>query len=244
MSKTFISYVWNFSARQQIYVLILTVLSFPLLYMTLELPKQIINDAIQGDGFPISLLGFSFEQVPYLVFLSFAYLGFVLVGGLLKMHTNTVKGVIGERLLRRLRYQLIERIMRFPLPYFRRTSQGALISMVIAEAEAIGGMLGEAIARPAFAIGQMLTILAFFFIQNFWLGLAAIVRMVHPGFFVRPAHSNADPTRPESLEARLDRMRSRLGDERFERLQEANRLDLALYEIAIARFELREPTDA
>lgn len=80
--------------------------------------------------------------------------------------------------------------------------------------------------------------------EESWLGLAAIVRMVHPGFFVRPAHSNADPTRPESLEARLDRMRSRLGDERFERLQEANRLDLALYGIAIARFELREPTDA
>ena len=184
MSKTFISYVWQHSARRQIYVLFLTILSFPLLYMTLELPKQIINDAVQGGHFPVEFFGFSFDQVPYLIFLCFAYLGFVLTGGLLKMHTNTVKGVIGERLLRRLRYSLIERIMRFPLPYFRRTPQGALISMVTAEAEAIGNMLGEAIARPAFAAGQMLTILAFFFIQNFWLGLAAIAMIPIQAYIV------------------------------------------------------------
>ena len=184
VQRNFISFVWNFSARQQVYILILTILSFPLLYMTLELPKQIINDAVQATDFPTTLLGLSFEQIPYLLFLSFAYLGFVLVSGVLKMHTNTVKGVVGERLLRRLRYQLVGRITRFPLPYFRRTSQGALISMVISETEAIGGMLGEAIARPTFAAGQMATILAFFFIQNFWLGLAAIAMIPVQAYIV------------------------------------------------------------
>lgn len=80
--------------------------------------------------------------------------------------------------------------------------------------------------------------------EESWLGLAAIVRMAHPTFFVRRAHSNADPDRPDSLEERLDRMRSRLGDDRFERLHEANRLDLDLYAVATERFELREPTRA
>lgn len=174
MSKNFLSYVWNFSARQQIVILILTAVSFPLLYMTLELPKQIINDAIGGDRFPYTVLGVSFDQIEYLVFLSFAYLFFVLAGGLLKMQTNTYKGIVGERLLRRLRYQLITRILRFPLPYFKQTSQGSLISMVTAETEAIGAMMGEALARPVFAAGQMLTILTFLFVQSVWLGLAAV----------------------------------------------------------------------
>ena len=174
MSKNFLSYVWTYSARQQIVILILTAVSFPLLYMTLELPKQIINDAIGGDRFPYEILGISFDQIEYLVFLCLAYLFFVLAGGLLKMRTNTYKGVTGERLLRRLRYQLIQRIMRFPLPYFRQTSQGSLISMVTAETEAVGAMMGEALARPVFAAGQMLTILTFLFVQSIWLGLAAI----------------------------------------------------------------------
>ena len=174
MSKNFLSYVWAYSARQQIIILIMTAVSFPLLYMTLELPKQIINDAIGGSGFPYTLFGFAFDQIEYLVFLCGAYLFFVLSGGLLKMQTNTYKGITGERLLRRLRYQLIERIMRFPLPYFKQTSQGSLISMVTAETEAIGAMMGEALARPVFAAGQMLTILTFLFVQSIWLGLAAV----------------------------------------------------------------------
>lgn len=174
MSKSFLSYIWSFSARQQIVILIMTAASFPLLYMTLELPKQIINDAIGGDSFPYTLLGMSFDQIEYLVFLCLAYLFFVLGGGLLKMQTNTYKGVVGERLLRRLRFQLVQRIMRFPLPYFRETSQGSLISMVTAETEAIGSMMGEALARPVFAAGQMLTILTFLFVQSVWLGLAAV----------------------------------------------------------------------
>ncbi len=174
MSKNFLSYVWAFSARQQLVILILTAASFPLLYMTLELPKQIINDAIGGDQFPYTILGFSFDQIEYLFFLCAAYLFFVLSGGLLKMQTNTYKGVVGERLLRRLRYQLIQRVMRFPLSYFKQAPQGSLISMVTAETESIGAMMGEAFARPLFSAGQMLTILTFLFVQSVWLGLAAV----------------------------------------------------------------------
>lgn len=173
MSKNFLSYVWQHSAPQQVLVLLLTVASFPILLITLELPKQIINNAIQGEEFPVTVFGFSFEQVGYLVALCLAYFAFVLAGGLLKMRTNTIKGVLGERLLRRFRFQLVRQITRFPLPYFRQTPQGSLISMVTAEAEAIGNMMGEAFARPTFAAGQMLTILFFFFKENFWLGLAA-----------------------------------------------------------------------
>ena len=174
MSNSFISYVWAFSARAQIFILVLTGLYFPFLYLTLDLPKQIINDAIGGTQFPISYFDFNFGQIEYLVLLSFAYLFFVLAAGVLKMQTNTYKGVVSERLLRRFRYQLIRRILRFPLPYFRQTSQGALINMVTAEAETVGGMMGEAFARPVFAAGQMITILTFLFVQSVWLGLAAI----------------------------------------------------------------------
>lgn len=146
---------------------------FPLLYLTLELPKRIINDAIGAGANPIEFLGISFEQIPFLVFLSSAFLLSVLLHGLMKMRINTMKGVLAERMLRRFRYMLIARILRFPRPYFERVSQGELVSMVTSESEPMGGLMGDAVAQPVLQAGQMLTILTFLFLQSLWFGLAA-----------------------------------------------------------------------
>jgi putative ABC transport system ATP-binding protein len=58
--------------------------------------------------------------------------------------------VLAERLLRRFRYQLVGRMMRFPRSYFQNTSQGELVSMVTSEAEPMGGLMGDAVAQPVF----------------------------------------------------------------------------------------------
>jgi ABC-type multidrug transport system fused ATPase/permease subunit len=146
---------------------------FPLLYLTLELPKRIINDAIDAQVLPIVVLGVEMDQTTLLAILCGAFLLAVLAHGLLKMRINTMKGILAERMLRRLRYTLIARILRFPNPYFERTSQGELVSMVTSEAEPMGGLMGDAISQPVLQAGQMLTILAFLFVQSVWFGLAA-----------------------------------------------------------------------
>ncbi len=61
-------------------------------------------------------------------------------------------------MLRRLRYQLYEHVLRFPLPHFRKVSQGELVQMINAETEALGGFVGDALAVPAFQGGTLLTI--------------------------------------------------------------------------------------
>ena len=147
---------------------------FPLLYLTLELPKRIINDAIGAESATVNVLGYQFDQVTFLGILCVAFLLAVLGHGLLKMRINTMKGVLSERMLRRFRYQLIARILRFPQPYFERVSQGELVSMVTAESEPMGGLMGDAISQPVLQAGQMLTILGFLFLQSFWFGLAAV----------------------------------------------------------------------
>jgi putative ABC transport system ATP-binding protein len=96
------------------------------------------------------------------------------MGGVLKMWLNTLKGVLAERMLRRLRYTLIARMMRFPKPYFRRTSQGEMVSMVTAESEPMGGLMGDALAQPVFQAGQMITIMSFLYMQSLWFGLASV----------------------------------------------------------------------
>ncbi len=155
-------------------LLMLTACLFPLQYLTLELPKRIINDAIDADRNIIDVFDYEMNQETFLIVLSFLFLGAVLGHGLLKMRINTLKGILSERMLRRFRFTLISRITRFPQPYLRRTSQGELVAMITAESEPMGGMMGDAISLPVMQAGQMITILSFLFLQNLWFGVAAV----------------------------------------------------------------------
>lgn len=174
IERSIFGFIWKYSKRDQLILLMVTATLFPLLYLTLELPKRIINDAIGAQSSTISFVGFQLDQVTFLGVLCGAFLVSVLLHGLMKMRINTMKGVLSERMLRRLRYQLISRILRFPQPYFERVSQGELVSMVTAESEPMGGLMGDAISQPVLQAGQMLTILTFLFLQSVWFGLAAV----------------------------------------------------------------------
>ena len=174
MEKSIFKFIWKYSKKDQFVLLLVTLLTFPILYISLELPKRIINDAISGPAEGVSILGISLSQIQFLMVLCAAFLLAVLVNGLLKMRLNTMKGVLAERLLRRFRYQLLTRILRFPKPYFRSTSQGELVSMVTSEAEPLGGIMGDMLSQPILQAGQMITILVFLFAQSVWFGLAAI----------------------------------------------------------------------
>ena len=174
MEPSLFAFIWRYSRPQQIGLLLFTLASFPFLYATLELPKRIVNDAIGAPVSVIDVFGWQLHPEQYLLVLCFAFLGAVLASGLMKMRLNTLKGILSERLLRRLRYQMIARMMRFPSSYFRTTSQGEMVAMVTAESEPMGGLMGDAVAQPVFQAGQMLTIVSFLFMQSVWFGLASI----------------------------------------------------------------------
>ncbi len=173
MQPTIFGFIRRYSWRQQLVILLMTVLSFPFLYASLDLPKQIINDALgQPDGGTI--MGYELQQLDYLMVLCGIFLVLVLINGGFKYVINVYQGVVAERMLRRLRYMLYSQTLRFPLPHFRRVSQGELVQMINAEVEPLGGYVGEALATPAFQGGTLLTILTFMFMQDPILGLAAI----------------------------------------------------------------------
>ncbi len=174
MEPTLFSFIWKYSKRNQLVLLAVTLLTFPLLFVTLELPKRIINDAIGSSVDRVTFVGVELSQIQFLLVLCFGFLLAVLIHGMLKMRLNTMKGVLAERLLRRFRFQLLSRMLRFPRPYFRKTSQGELVSMVTSEAEPMGGLMGDALSQPVFQAGQMLTILIFLFAQSIWFGLASV----------------------------------------------------------------------
>ena len=131
-------FIFKYSKREQLMIVPLVVASMLIYFQMLDLPKAIINEAIQGRRFPTpeatvaflklqftlpALLGgqtvrlfdgFPLHQVPYLFALTFAFLSLIVVNGGLKFQINTMKGWMGERMLRRLRYALFDHILRFP----------------------------------------------------------------------------------------------------------------------------------
>ena len=159
LEPTIYRFIFKHSWRSQIAVLLLTLTSFPFLYVSLDLPKTIVNHAIRADAkFPQSVFGFEFERVPYLMLLCGAFLATVLVNGGFKYVINVYQGVVGERMLRRLRFELFSRVLRFPLPHFRHISSGEIVQMINAEVEPLGGFIAEAFALPMFQGGTLLTI--------------------------------------------------------------------------------------
>src|SRR5215469_3324759 len=114
-------FIIRHSLRQQIIVLVLTFASFPFFYYSLKLPKIITNEALGKHHFPQRHFGFDLDQVTYLLLLCVAFLILVLINGAFKYYINTYKGRLGERMLRRFRYQLYQRMLLFPLSNFHKS---------------------------------------------------------------------------------------------------------------------------
>ena len=174
MDPRFLSFVWRYSKRDQLIILALTVATFPLVYISLEIPKIIINEAIGGTDFPKTFAGVEFDQIPFLLALSFAFLLLVVAINGIKWLMNVRIGITGERMLRRMRFMLFERVMLFRQERFRSTKPGEVIQSLLGEIEPLGGFIGEVVSTPAFQGGLLLVYATFIFVQDWVLGLAAL----------------------------------------------------------------------
>ncbi|MFM8799106.1 MAG: ABC transporter ATP-binding protein, partial [Tagaea sp.] len=112
LDRSIFRFVWRFSVKETVLVCLLVAVAQVFYYVTLNLPKNIMNQGIEGRGmsYPTEVLGlFQFDQIGYLLWLCGLFFLAVLVNGGLKQYINSLKGKLGERLLRRLRYALVER---------------------------------------------------------------------------------------------------------------------------------------
>ncbi|MEL6750719.1 MAG: ABC transporter transmembrane domain-containing protein [Pseudomonadota bacterium] len=191
-------YIWHHTKAEQLWVGFVILLSMPTYFLALQLPVRIVNEPIQGVGFedatatqtflqmdytlPSWLGGFrlhifdgwELERWPYLIALSCTFLALVCANGLFKFYINTYKGRLGERMLRRMRYQLVDRVLRFPINHFKRVKGSEVASMVKDEVEPFGAFIGDAFVQPLYLGGQALVAFIFIMTQSFWLGLIAV----------------------------------------------------------------------
>ena len=198
-------YIWKYTRHQQFWILGVVAVSMIPFYMSFNLPKQIVNGPIQGKGFetagarqtffdlaiPIPGYGdltmspgIDLTRTETLFALSGVFLALVVVNGWFKYYINTYKGKLGERLLRRMRFTLVDQILRFPPAAFKRLKGAEISSMVKDEVEPIGGFTGDAFVAPALLGGQALTALIFIFVQSVPLGLITAALVAVQAFII------------------------------------------------------------
>ncbi|HJQ57488.1 MAG TPA: ATP-binding cassette domain-containing protein [Vineibacter sp.] len=199
MEKNLFKYIWRHSRGEQSVILLLVVVAQVFYFASLTIPKTIVNDGIEGKAFKtaselpflrlelplpsflsdsgslVLFEGFKLEQWPFLVAMSCLFLVMVTINGMFKKTINTQKGRMGERMLRRLRYELYDRILLFPPAHFRKVKAAEFSSMIKDEVEPLGGFIGDAYVQPAFLGGQALTALLFIMLQSVWLGMIVVV---------------------------------------------------------------------
>ena len=124
-----------------------------------------------------SLTGLVAHLPPFLRLTVLCVTMLVVVGilGESKRRTNILIGRVGEEMLRRLRFQLLSRLQRFPVLRLQRLGQGRIIGMIMQESEPLGGFIGEMFATPVLQGGLLVSALLFIALQNPLMGLAAIL---------------------------------------------------------------------
>jgi len=223
MDQSVYRFILRHTKKEQIVLLVLTVVSYPFLYFSYDVPKQIINhitavDRLTRGGaaaepYPEqTLIGLlKMEHIPYLFALCLIFFLLVMINGGFKYFINVIKGQLGERMLRRLRYELYSRILRFPLPQFKKMSAGEIIPMITGEVEPLGGFIGDAYVQPIFQGGMLVVPLFFIFNQDVFLGLAALAMYPVQGYVIPKLQRKVNALGKERVRA-VRQLSDRIGE--------------------------------
>ncbi|WP_052065371.1 ABC transporter transmembrane domain-containing protein [Thalassospira australica] len=208
-------YICRMTWQQQLRLAVLAVLSLPALYMSLELPKLIINNAIESGHFPAVYMGVELSQTQALLGLCLLFLLVIGIHGWLKYQVNLNSGKLAEHISHRLRLDISRHSFRH-----EGKGRGHLIPVIVQEVEPIAGYGAEALVLPLLQGGTFLTILAFMLVQDPVLGVAAMALLPIQIFIVPKFQRKINVL----SRARLQTVRD-LG-ERIEGLGRGNRSEL------------------
>ncbi|UWQ90371.1 ABC transporter ATP-binding protein [Rhodobacteraceae bacterium M382] len=170
LGTSLFSSVLRYSKKQQVIMIALSLISLPILYLTLELPKQIVNNALNSNRFPVEVFDRDFDQFTFLMVLCSLYLLAIILNGIGKYGLNIFKGYVAERFLRRFRLLVYRQWRKDPTA----RKQSEIIPILAQEVEPIGAFAADVLTLPILQGGTLVTILLFMFIQDPVLGAAAL----------------------------------------------------------------------
>ncbi len=160
--KSIFSYIWQTSGRHQIALAVLAATVFLLSMGPLELQRRIVNSAL-GTG--------ALRQV---ALLCAGYVGVALLSGALKLALNIYRGWVSECAVRRLRRSVYDQIAEDENCEDPRQG-GVGMSIILAEADPVGGFVGMSLSEPLLQGGTLLTVLGYMVFLQPWMALFSFI---------------------------------------------------------------------
>jgi ABC-type multidrug transport system fused ATPase/permease subunit len=165
-------FVVKFGARHQIGIVVLSVLAFAAGAAPLEVQRRLINTAVaEGSYRPVAIL-------------AAAYLAMALGEGLCKLALNVYRNWLGESAilwLRRLTFRTAE---GDGSDGDRMMAEGVPLSIILAEAEPVGGFIGTSLSEPVLQIGILVTVAGYLLYLQPVMAVAVAVVFVPQAMFV------------------------------------------------------------
>jgi ABC-type bacteriocin/lantibiotic exporter with double-glycine peptidase domain len=177
LPRTLFGYVWGASARHQAALAALSVVVFLLSAAPLELQRRVVNDAV-AHGATATIL-----------WLALAYAAVALAEGALKLVLNVYRGWVSETAVRRLR-ERIGALGPAAVAEDRALAGGVEISMILSEAEPIGGFVGISISEPLLQGGVLLSVFGYLAFLEPWMALLSLA-VFSPQFVFVPMMQHA-----------------------------------------------------
>jgi ABC-type bacteriocin/lantibiotic exporter with double-glycine peptidase domain len=165
----------------QLRLSLIALLTIPITYGLLELPKTIINSAIDNDNYIIDSSPFGVPQMKYLLILCALYLLLLFFNGALKFVLNWYKGSVSEGLIKRLRLYIFAIQRKKPT----NESKINMAPVLLQEVEPICAFSGDSFVVPLLQGGTALTVIVFMMMQSVVLG-AAVMTLIPVQLIVVP----------------------------------------------------------
>lgn len=171
MPRSLFGFVFLMGKRHQSGIAVLSILLFLAGTAPLEIQRRIINAATEGS---------SYNSIALLVLL---YLGLVLLEGSVKLVLNLYRSWIGEFAIRWLRMSVLTTSEQSPLSPLDAAVEGIQLSIVIAEADAVGGFVGTSISEPLLQAGILAAVGGYLvFLQPLMAIVVAVIFFPQIGF--------------------------------------------------------------
>nr|WP_316651127.1 ABC transporter transmembrane domain-containing protein [uncultured Gellertiella sp.] len=146
LPKALFRFIWQVSHVHQLGIAGLSILLFVLETAPLELQRRIVNIVSEGGAF---------HRV---VVLALIYAAVGLSEGLVKLFLNLYRNWVSETAISWLRIHIFDVVKRLDGKPSEALGEGIQLSVIVAEAEPIGGFVGDSISQPLLQIGILLAV--------------------------------------------------------------------------------------
>jgi len=161
-AKALYRFIWKNSARQQLVVCAVALLTLPLTLAPIELQRRMIDDAVAE------------SDLDLLIRFAIVYGVVILLQQIVKFTYNILRGRVSETLNQTMRERIVEETKEDD----DSVDDGATVSMLTNEVEPVGGFGGDAYAQVVTEGGVLVTIFAYMFYTEFWLAVVAVIAFI------------------------------------------------------------------